>query len=209
MSRTIGEYWHLHYPDCPPVAHLLRDTYPSRWVRFHSLPASIRYADTDEEHQTILARHNQALSELATPHETLCLLSTGYSETQAPVRDPLWSESDPTAEHWQSFDMQDSAIEDGNLQDVEFPVDQSNHTQPSNFWHVFAAEYEWRSRVFDAVLRLVADDIVRNVLIVSETGHWIYHPYDGGADVILQTTMQRDQLRARFQDWLSARPDGL
>ncbi|MCR9201155.1 MAG: hypothetical protein NXI04_21150 [Planctomycetaceae bacterium] len=204
MSRTIGEYWHLHFPDCPPVAHLLRDAYPTRWVRFHSLPASKRYADTDEERQTILDRHNQALSELATPHETLCLLSTGYSETQVPVRDPLWSESDPTAEHWQSFIIEDSDTVDG-----ESPVDESGHTQPPNFWHVFAAEYEWRPHVFDAVLRLVAEDIVRNVLIVSETGHWIYHPYDGGADLILQTTTQRDQLRARFRDWLSARPDGL
>ncbi|MFD9737584.1 hypothetical protein [Umezawaea sp. NPDC059074] len=36
-----------------------------------------------------------------------------------------------------------------------------------------------------------------------------YHPYDGGADVILSTNSERDQLRSRHSDWLSAHPSGL
>ena len=37
----------------------------------------------------------------------------------------------------------------------------------------------------------------------------IYHPYDGGADVIAPTTAERNKLRAEFSSWLSRRSDGL
>lgn len=35
------------------------------------------------------------------------------------------------------------------------------------------------------------------------------HPYDGGADVILPDRLERDHLRNRHNDWLSAHPSGL
>jgi hypothetical protein len=38
---------------------------------------------------------------------------------------------------------------------------------------------------------------------------WLYHPYDGGMDVIAPSTTERDALRDRHRGWLSARLDGL
>ncbi|TQS31246.1 hypothetical protein FLW16_00640 [Microbispora sp. KK1-11] len=38
---------------------------------------------------------------------------------------------------------------------------------------------------------------------------WLYHPYDGGADVIAPTRTERDALKERHRDWLSAHPLGL
>jgi len=46
-------------------------------------------------------------------------------------------------------------------------------------------------------------------MVVDSGCRWIYHPYDGGMDLILGTTEQRDQLKAEFSDWLSALPSGL
>ncbi|MEU6409518.1 hypothetical protein [Microbispora sp. NPDC046933] len=38
---------------------------------------------------------------------------------------------------------------------------------------------------------------------------WLYHPYDGGADVIGPTRAARDALKGRHRDWLSAHSLGL
>ncbi len=193
LSHTTREYWSTQYPESDPIPYLLRTTYRSRWVRFHSLPESKRYAENEFEYQTILDRHNQVLQFLAEPDELLTFTSTGYSETEVAVRAPQLAELDPSAEHWTTI----AKHEIDN--DPEYP----------NFWHSFAAHYRWRPQVFDSLLRLVADDTVANTMILSTTGHWIYHPYDGGADVILGTTAERDQLKAQFSSWLSSRSDGL
>jgi hypothetical protein len=37
----------------------------------------------------------------------------------------------------------------------------------------------------------------------------IHHPYDGGADVFLATSEERDRMRDRHADWLSSHPSGL
>ena len=44
-----------------PVAYELRDRHADRWVRFHSLPQSKRYAETEDEYEIILDRHHQVL----------------------------------------------------------------------------------------------------------------------------------------------------
>ena len=57
--------WQRWYPNCEPIAHLIRREYPDRWVRFHSLPFSKRYAEEEAEYATVLERHNRILGELA------------------------------------------------------------------------------------------------------------------------------------------------
>lgn len=193
MSDTIVDYWSSQYPECDPIPYMLRNTYRSRWVRFHSLPQSKRYAENEAEYRTILDRHNRILQSLAQPNETLIFSSTGYSETRTAVRDPQLDELDPSAEHWHTI--------------AKHEID--DDAEPPNFWHSFAACYRWTPQVFDSLLRLVADDIVANTMILSTVGHWIYHPYDGGADVILSTRAQRDHLKTQFSHWLSSRSDGM
>jgi hypothetical protein len=74
---------------------------------------------------------------------------------------------------------------------------------------VFASEWEWEPGLFDPVVRLVADDVVRNVMVVPPDCRWLLHPYDGGMDVILDSSEARGRLRAAYRDWLSPRADGL
>ena len=69
---------------------------------------------------------------------------------------------------------------------------------------LLAALTFWQHQKFDSVLRLVADDVVR---YVSQSGK-IFEPYDGGADLFLNSTERRDELRARFSEWLSPFPGG-
>ncbi|MDP3157609.1 MAG: hypothetical protein Q8N23_33375 [Archangium sp.] len=61
----------------------------------------------------------------------------------------------------------------------------------------------------NGLLRMVANDECRGVMILPIDLAWIFHPYDGGADVITATSAERDLLSTRFSSWRSARPDGL
>ena len=61
----------------------------------------------------------------------------------------------------------------------------------------------------DPLLRLVADEVVSDVLLADPDLRWLYHPYDGGIDVAVSSTSERDAVRERHRDWLSAHPTGL
>lgn len=61
----------------------------------------------------------------------------------------------------------------------------------------------------DPLLRQVADDETGGVIIAPPDLRWLYHPYDGGADVIAPSTAERDALAKRFANFLSEQPLGL
>ncbi|MFI5611823.1 hypothetical protein [Amycolatopsis sp. NPDC051903] len=49
----------------------------------------------------------------------------------------------------------------------------------------------------------------RGLMITSLSFDRIHHPYDGGADVLLPTIVDRDVVKHRHTDWLSSHPSGL
>ena len=51
--QQLNEVWQQHFGSCAPVAHLLRDRFGDRWVRFHSLEESKRYPETEDEMATV------------------------------------------------------------------------------------------------------------------------------------------------------------
>ena len=73
--------------------------------------------------------------------------------------------------------------------------------------HAFTVDYP--SPGLDAVLREVADDRLGGVILAPLDVEWLYHPYDGGADVLAASPAERDRLKETFADWLSSRTDGL
>jgi hypothetical protein len=50
--------WRRHYGDAPPLSFALRDAGIEHWLRFHALPESKRYPETDAEREMILERAN-------------------------------------------------------------------------------------------------------------------------------------------------------
>ncbi|MFF3934327.1 hypothetical protein ACFYZP_40240 [Streptomyces hirsutus] len=50
------------------------------------------------------------------------------------------------------------------------------------------------------MLRDIADDKVREGLVTDTQMRRIHHPYDGGADVFLTTSEERDRTRDRHAD---------
>jgi len=186
--------WERYYPNCDPVGHFLRAAFPDRWVRFHSLPESKRYPEDEREYAEVLTRHNRVLGALARSGEAVILLTTGYSGSPEPIRSyPELEDLDSDATLWRSILM--------------YTADE-NFGEPS-YWHVFASGRMWQPGEFDSLVRLISHDSVANVCIVAEDCRWLLHPYDGGMDVIVESTTARDHLRAEFSSWLSAHPEGL
>ena len=74
---------------------------------------------------------------------------------------------------------------------------------------VCASEVTHPSQESDGLLRAAADGQLVGMIIISMDADWLYHPYDGGADIIAASPKARDDLREKFQSWLSSHPRGL
>jgi len=190
---ALTALWDQQWPECPPFAHWLRGRYPLRWVRFHSLPESKRYPESDAEYAIVLERYNTVLSEL-NPGDRLLVVTTEWTQTASttPHVEPRRSEVAPEALHWQTL--------------IEEP---DEDPESRAFTQLYVEVLPWHPRSIDVLLRAVADDELANVIIAPLDLRWLYHPYDGGADVILPNRDQRDRLKARHSDWLSKHAAGL
>ncbi len=187
--------WDRRFSGCRPVGWELRSAFPDRWVRFHSLPGSVRYPENEGDVAEILKRHNVILGELTRSGEKVVLLTACYSKDPAPIRSGAeLAKLDPNASPWRTI--------------AWHGLDSDPEAEPY-YWHVFASAWEWRRGVFDELIRLVAVDVVADVLIVSQDCRWLIHPYDGGMDAIVETVDARDRLATRHSPWRSPRPDGL
>jgi hypothetical protein len=169
-----------------PVAYELRGRHADRWVRFHSLPESKRYAETEEEYETILDRHHRVLTELGAG-DGLYMIAGHFASAEGRV----WPDPrHPGAVPWLTIESDDHTFFAGTLR---LYVSMTLHDRPS----------------LDPLLRGAADDEIGYVIIAPSDLRWLYHPYDGGADVIAPTVHDRDVLKKRHADWLSAHPAGL
>ncbi|MGI5220405.1 DUF3885 domain-containing protein [Nocardia sp. CA-290969] len=174
------------------MADELKHAYRDRWVRFHSLPRSKRYPATADEYGIVLDRYNTVLDELFTGQE-IYLITCDWSNRPEPGERP----EDHTqwhlgARYWTSI------RNDPTETDPEF----------ISYTHLFVSRIPWQHGAVDELLRAVADDATAGVMITDLSFERIHHPYDGGADVLLPTTAERDTLMHRHAGWLSQHPEG-
>lgn len=188
---ALSRLWDERWPGCSKLPYELRAV-SGRWVRFHTLPGSKRYPGTEDEYGIVLARHNTVLGELVTRPQLL-VVTAGYSEAREPrepCRSPETVAVHPDAVYWTSVCMDDEAGFE-------------------SWMHLFVSRAPWSVGCLDPLLRQVADDVIANVVLADTDLRWLYHPYDGGMDVMLSSTADRDALRERHRQWLSGHPGGL
>jgi hypothetical protein len=77
------------------------------------------------------------------------------------------------------------------------------------WWRLYVGEATLDSPALEALLLLVADDKATGVILTDDRVEWLYHPYDGGGDVIAPNRAVRDLLREKYSAWLSRHPAGL
>ncbi|VXB44149.1 hypothetical protein [Aeromicrobium sp. 9AM] len=181
--------WEAKFPGVLPIGHLVRDD--ERWVRFHSLPESKRYAENESEYEELLRRHHEVLTTLSAPHTDLIAITASWSPTKyARSRSRALQRAAPRAELWQSV--------------VVDPDDED-----AWFTNLFVSRVENSPASLNPLLRLVADFGTSDVLLTTPELTWLYHPYDGGADVIASSVERRDLIRQEFADWLPSNSSGL
>jgi len=187
---ALSALWDERWPGCSKLPYELRDI-PERWVRFHTLPQSKRYPETEDEYEIVLNRHNTILADLATDPSVL-VVTVSYSDGRESYenRAPETRAVQLDAVYWTSVCMDEEP-------DFE------------SWMHLHVSRERWSPGCLDALLRHVADEVIANIMIADTSLRWLYHPYDGGMDVILPSPWGRDALRHRYREWLSAHPSGL
>nr|WP_259408080.1 hypothetical protein [Streptomyces akebiae] len=189
----LAALWRERHPSGPPVAHTFRTRYADRWVRFHSLPGSKRYPESEDEYAIVLDRYNTILDELFADTDVFVVTMDWSNTPTGPAGYPTPRQMlHPDGIRWWTESKQDDP-------DPDFHT----HTR------LYIDRRPWERGCVDELLRAVADDALAEVFLTDTDLRCIHHPYDGGADVILATPAERDRVRDQHTNWLSSHPAGL
>lgn len=184
MIEELTNFWESEFNSFAPVAHNLKDEFKDRWVRFHSLPESKRYPEREQEYLEVFYRHNTVLTELCGTDKVLVVL-TEFSESEVPSKpNELLADLFNNYELWCSIKYSAEA-------EVEF------------YWHLYVCEVTFTGSELNDLFRLVANDEVSNIMVIIPSKKVVFHPYDGGADIILESATKRDLLKENHTEWLS------
>lgn len=184
--------WAAAWPDSLPLAHELKELFETRWVRFHSLPGSKRYPETQEEYDEMLERCNTVVGEMcaASGVAEILVIASDVCVTPAPTAEPDFTDLLPTETFWAAVPW--------------------HYADPALlFAHLYVSRHAWKPGLLDDLLCAIAEGDVAGVIVAPPDLRWLYHPYDGGADVILPTVAERDAMAVRHTDWRSPHRSGL
>ncbi|MFI1398487.1 hypothetical protein [Streptomyces sp. NPDC020681] len=193
--ELLAGLWQERRPSGPPIAHTFRSRYCDRWVRFHSLPESKRYPESEDEYAILLDRYNTILDELFAGTDVFVVTMDWSHTPTGPAGHPTHEIRQKLHAHgilWWTESEQDDP-------DPEFPA----------YTRLYATRRPWERGCVDELLRAVADEAVVEAFFTDTELRRIHHPYDGGADVVLTTTAERDRLRGRHTAWLPSNTAGL
>jgi hypothetical protein len=179
---------------------MLRHWYPDRWLRVHSLPESKRYADSDEEYQELLMRHNQLFSDLVGDGKAVISSFGLYLREDDSVEF-----IDAQKKDYRSLPDFDSYVKVNSIDLHELSPDMYDI---GVYFNLYVKDGIWVSGTLNGVLKAIANDEIR-VVFISPSTNCIISPYDGGVDIIVGSTDERDKLKVKYSNWLSDREDSL
>lgn len=84
------------------MPYSLRSAFPDKWVRFHSLPESKRYPDSEREYGIVLDRYNAVLDELFAGQEIYVITPDWSEEAERGPRPAADLRLHPDARYWTS-----------------------------------------------------------------------------------------------------------
>jgi hypothetical protein len=186
-------FWNNSYPESYPIGHELKWIYNSRWFRIHSLPESKRYANTAEEYEIIFSRQNEIIDEVIGPGEDIIVLFGMY------VGDDIINRNYNQISDFEKFNPV-LRLELHKLRPEEYDEE--------IIYDVFIKNDKWQSGKMNKLLKAIADDEIR-AIILSTNKKSIIIPYDGGLDVIAESSEMRDALKLKYKEWLSTTEDGM
>jgi hypothetical protein len=189
-------FWISNYPGAFPMPHYFENDYRERWFRIHSLPGSKRYADTDDEWETLLARQNNIITDVLGNNAPILFLTGDFSSEGGTELHPLNSVNSIS-------DFQMIPLPTIDLYKIA-----PEHYDKGQYYNPVFCEETWQPKKFDNILRDIAEDQLKAMFISIER-KFIIAPYDGGIDIVLDNKATRDHYKVKYKTWLSTRPDGL
>lgn len=187
------DYWKKEYPEALPINHELKWVYRDRWFRIHSLPESKRYADSPEEYKIILHRQNQLINDLIGEETEVVILFGLYSTDTI------------------NNDKHEELTDFGEFQKVltiDLHTTRPEEYEDRVYFDIFAKVENWENESRNNLLKAIVDDEIR-AMFVCPSKKCIIAPYDGGVDIIVDSSEKRDLLKSKYKDWLSDREDGM
>lgn len=188
---SLSLLWEAAIGATPPIGSRLRGGLPDRWVRFHYLPDGERLAASPAQRAEVLHRFRAVLSALSADAEEQWLVTTCGWGTQKPAPRPLDLSTLMPATYWRDVAPAEPADQTASVYATAVPADTA------------------APALADLLLVWVADARTADVILAPPSCAWLFHPYDGGMDVIARDPAERAALANQFADWLSARPDQL
>ncbi|WP_027394219.1 DUF3885 domain-containing protein [Aquimarina latercula] len=186
------DYWNKEYPESLPINYELKMVYPDRWFRIHSLPESKRYAENEDEYKIILDRQNQLINDLI-GEESEVAISFGLYRL------------DSTNDNYKEL------TDFGEFQKVlriDLQKERPEEYEDEMYFDIYVKTESWKNGNRNEILKGIADDEIR-AMFISRSNKCVIAPYDGGVDVIVDSTEKRDKLKVKYKDWLSDREDGM
>lgn len=191
-QEEFNTYWDAEYPEAFPINYELKRVYASRWFRIHSLPESKRYAESDAEYQIIFDRQNHLITDLI-GEGTEIIISFG-----------LYTD-DVTNDNYK--ELTDFG-EFNKVQTIDLHKERPEEYEDKMYFDIYTKNDLWKSASKNEILKAIADDTLR-AMFICPSKKCIISPYDGGVDIIVDSTEKRDQLKTKYKEWLSKREDGL
>ena len=197
MAHSFQVRWDLFYPNKLPISHYLIQDFPQFWFRIYSLPESKRYANTPEEYELLLNRHNKIITDCFGTGTSIFIVSGHYFTA---IRNN--KAYDPAFRLKYQFHLEQEI----NL--IQANPEYYDGEDEDHFFRPCTVEVTWQTNQHNELLRKIADDELRAFMISFEQ-NIIVAPYDGGIDFIIFDEAKRNDLRNKYRDWLSPRADGL
>jgi len=204
-AEQFDAFWQRTYPGTVPLSYRLRDAYPTRWLRIHSLPDSKRYPSRKDEWETLLARQNRVLADVLELEERVMLVTGEYEFDSLHTTPSLeWQFSADECLAHLSFTLL-TPIDLAKLPPDPRAV---GEYKPGDVYRLVMTEVQWQPHAWDPILKAIAEDELR-AFFVSIAHECLIAPYDGGIDFIFKNQRTRDHYRMKYHAWLSTREDGL
>ncbi len=194
MKKEVVALWGRSFSSTPPLSFLLRQLYPKRWLRIHSLPEGKRYPESKKEEQELLKRHRQVLQYIFSSNDECIIILSGINVKKDYQICPDLADLDfEKIDRWMSV-WSNTLDYTEEIQEMEFYFAQSDYRTIPKI-------------VLENIILSVADDRIANVLFWNLSNNRLYCPYDGGVDLFLENESMKLRVKNTFNSYIP--PTGL
>jgi len=188
LSSDFGDRWGYQ----APTSGRLRTVFFDEWVRFHSFANLRRYPSDEGGIRQAHRRHRRVLQDVRRGHGRgrLIFVATGVEPWEALADD---------GSTYMAFHRPNDVPGLTDWFHARNPWDVGPYAPTA----IVYGTAKGTVRDLDRVLHQTIIGMQPGLTITDESMNWLYCPYDGGADIVLPTSADRDRLAARHERWLS------